>query len=604
MVIIMKKHIVVIDTGVEIDHPVIDSKRIKSTLGVKKDNNSNSYKMVNECIDQIGHGTAVLGILTQECDYDINFSVIKIFGNDEATSIEMLFFALNYVYEHIECDIINTSLGTNIYDKNLESICKKITDKGIIIVSAFSNDGCISYPAGFDSVLGVDISSQCKNKFDYYYVENSPVNIIAMGVNHRVGWKQSSYTIRQGASYSTPYITAIIIRLLSESNSIDEALEKFKNNSIKIINYDNYTSRIKIKSDQKIAAFPYNKEIHSLVNFAEMINGELVDIYDNKYFRNCGKTVTNFIRSKKYIIKNIEDIDWNSFDLLIIGHIKEIELSLKQDIKKTLLEKCLKHNKNVFCFDSSKIEESFFPLFKEKGLELILPSNVPDIYNKGGRLYMMKTPVLGIMGTSNQQAKFTLQLFLRKKLIELGYKVGQLGTEPSSAIFGMESTVHFGYHGTVKKDGIIFVEHINNELHFIDKMDKDIIIVGNQAGTVPRYAYNIDHLRIPELEFLLAANPDCVILCVNIYDDRDYIDRTINAIENIIDTRVIALAVSPMMYKGDWYLMNEKKTLVSEEKMNDIIDEFKRHFNIPAIPILGENNIKKLTQYIIDFFGG
>lgn len=600
----MNKHIVVIDTGVEINHPVIDKNRIQSTFSVVKDHETNSYKMINDSSDNIGHGTAVLGILIKECDNNVRFTVIKIFNNDEVASIEMLCYALNYIYSYIECDIINVSLGTNTYNKNLEKICQKITDKGIIIISAFSNDGCISYPAGFDGVLGVDISSQCKNKFDYYYVENSPVNIIGMGVNHRVAWINSSYTIRQGASFSTPYVTAIIAKLICGLNSLDEVLDELKRKAIKIVNNFYVPKRLKIKSNQKIAAFPYNKEIHSLVNFAEIIDGTLVDIYDNKYFRNCGKTVTNFIGTQKYVIKNINNIDWGSFDLLVIGHINEIELSLKQNIKKVLLEQCLINNKNVFCFDSLQVNESYYSLFRKKGLELLVPSNVPDIYNKGGRLYMIKTPVLGVMGTSNQQAKFTLQLHLRKKLVEIGYQVGQLGTEPSSALFGMESTVHFGYQGTVRKDGIIFVEHINSELHLIDKMNKDIIIVGNQAGTVPRFAYNIEHLRVPELEFLLATNPDCVILCVNIYDDQDYIDRTINAIENIIDTKVIAIAVSPMSYKGDWYLMNEKKTLLDEHKMNDAISALTKRFRIPAVPILGEDNIEKIIQCIISFFGG
>lgn len=51
-------------------------------------------------------------------------------------------------------------------------------------------------------------------------------------------------------------------------------------------------------------------------------------------------------------------------------------------------------------------------------------------------LYRISTPVLAVCGTSSKQGKFTLQLELRKRFCEMGYKVGQIGTEPNSLLLG------------------------------------------------------------------------------------------------------------------------------------------------------------------------
>ena len=203
------------------------------------------------------------------------------------------------------------------------------------------------------------------------------------------------------------------------------------------------------------------------------------------------------------------------------------------------------------------------------------------------------------MGTSNQQCKFTLQLLLRQELLRRGYIVGQMGTEPSSALFGLDETIHFGYSGTVQDSGEKFVENINFKMHCIDEKEPDLILAGNQAGTIARYAFNIAHLRIPELEFLLGVNPNIVVLCVNAYDDIAYIKRSIQAIESVIATKVVALAISPLIYPNDWYLMNEKKVLAEEKQLDETIEKLVVELNLPAFAILPGENAERLVNLLI-----
>ena len=77
---------------------------------------------------------------------------------------------------------------------------------------------------------------------------------------------------------------------------------------------------LKIK---RAAIFPFNKEMHSLIRYHHLLSFELVDVYDVKYSFTVGASTSflmNDMSVKNYIIKNISEVDWDSFDTLIVGH--------------------------------------------------------------------------------------------------------------------------------------------------------------------------------------------------------------------------------------------------------------------------------------------
>ena len=75
-----------------------------------------------------------------------------------AVDEDLLISAILYIEENINCRVINISSGIKLCERLIEfrNICNRISDKGIFIVSAFDNDGAMSYPAAFDSVIGVE----------------------------------------------------------------------------------------------------------------------------------------------------------------------------------------------------------------------------------------------------------------------------------------------------------------------------------------------------------------------------------------------------------------------------------------------------------------
>ena len=69
---------------------------------------------------------------------------------------------------------------------------------------------------------------------------------------------------------------------------------------------------------------------------------------------------------------------------------------------------------------------------------------------------------------------------------------------------------------------------------------------------------------------MTATQPDCVVLCVNPFDEISYIRRTILYIESSIDTKVISIVVFPMDISANQYGLFQGKTKLGRENYNKI----------------------------------
>lgn len=325
-------------------------------------------------------------------------------------------------------------------------ICKKLTDKGFIIVSAFDNLGALSYPASFDCVIGVLTGELCFSVNDFEYFENDIVNLGASGLSQRLPWKgDHEFRIISGNSLSCAYVSGKIIQLLhNEHVAKNQILKAFKNSAKKI--HTNTCVPVmpnNIFKIKKAALFPFNKEMHSILRFEDKLDFEITDVYDTKYSLRVGKNTNKEVKSDSsgHIIKNIEKIDWDSFDTLILGHIDMLILQMKSyDFKNNLISEALRHNKQIYSFDDlGQIVKNN----KRVQSPTILPEHLPPFrYEK---LHENIVPVVGVFGTGGRQGKFTLQVTLRNCLRNKGFKVGQIGTEPSALLFGMEYVFPIGY---------------------------------------------------------------------------------------------------------------------------------------------------------------
>ncbi len=212
----MKKGIkvAIIDDGV---NEVMDSVFIKiSRCYAEK---GRLYQGTAEQVPPLTHGTICAAVIASK-ETDVELFDIHIF-KDGSADMEDMITALEYC---ISCgvQVINLSCGTlNYLDyKKLERILHKLLRKNIMIVSAFSNQGIMSFPASCRGVFGVraDLGKRLKRgeygfqEFTGGRLENSIVAHIGTVVI------DGSKLDVMANSYAAPVVTGEIIGILKNES--------------------------------------------------------------------------------------------------------------------------------------------------------------------------------------------------------------------------------------------------------------------------------------------------------------------------------------------------------------------------------------------------
>ena len=596
----MKKiKIVIVDSGVRTDHPKFCEDTI---VGFRYREDGCVEKGLT---DDYGHGTAVYGIIRKALPY-ADILNIQIPGIENGIEEETLCRLLYYLADKVPADVINLSLGLSLCGKrsDLYNACRRLEHRGTVILSAFDNGEAISYPAAFSNVIGVTSGILCRRPEEFEYQEDSIVNLAGKGSIQRLAWTSPDYLLMGGNSFACAHATVQAAAYMAKgARTKAEVLEQFKRDAV--IRRETLPQREPppLFSISRAALFPFGKEMHSLLRFHDMLSFRIAKIYDVKYTATIGASVRHLMKDTRIpdiIIENIERVDWEDFDTIILGHMGQLAQLVKQpDLAMDLAREALLRGKKVVAFDDLRIVETGLPMDKVY-CPVVRKEHMPG--NRFGKLYRCPKPVLGIFGTSSRQGKFTLQLYLRKELMYRGYRVGQLGTEPSSLLFGMDEVYPMGYHSSVYIQGFDAVRYLNDCMNRISEKENDLILVGSQSGTLSYDTGNIAYYALPQYELLMGTLPDAVVLCVNPFDDRDYIRRTIQFIESATEGKVIALCLFPMELKSETLGAYGGKRPIALEK-RDVLRQSLQEEYARSVFLLGEeSDIRELTDSVINFF--
>ncbi|WP_316523070.1 S8 family serine peptidase [Neglectibacter sp. CSJ-5] len=601
--------VLIVDSGI-IEHKVLQGVSV-TTTGYHGQNS------LEDVIDVTGHGTAVAGLIARGHS-DICLHILKIFDSDYQCTIDSLVDALTYICQSaVRYDVINMSFGITSFDEveqleHLERLCRELASTGSILVAAYNNEGAISYPAFFDCVIGVDTSSKARNKSEYEYIENSPVNIRAYGGIQKVAWNDPPYTVISGNSFACANMTNILLAELKKEGTGLELWEKVREKAVRIQRFESYLPVEKAPiwlQNSKAILLPFNKEIHSLLAFESQLTMSVVDVYDWKYTAHIGESIAKLLPYRSVadrIIKNYETIDWKSlaFDTVIAGHMGELSWRCKRDLLKEIVEKCCQNHKNLYAFDDLS---PYKELIRCQGGDFnrffyphITSANIPK--GRFGKLYEIVSPVLAVIGTSSQQGKFTLQLSLREQLGYKGYRVGQIGSEPSAYCFGMNYVFPYGYRSNVETDGYENMQILNQMMHGIDREAVDICLVGTQSNTVVYSNSNLGLIPLHQYEFLLGTSPDAFVLVVNPHDEFSYILRTLNGVENCINCRCVAIVVYPIERRPVLGVLFRKENIEQSEAYESFKKQLGQMVQVPVLDMEEALQTTGLVDLVIDFF--
>lgn len=594
-----KVQIVVLDTGICPESQISKKGNVKAGFGFYCDEKE-EIRYCQNAIDDIGHGTAVASIIEKNAP-DVEIIPIKIVEQGVNNGASIMIAALNYIYENIDCDIINISAGIVCCDEieSLKKVCERLTRKGIIIISAFDNQEVMSYPAAFECVIGIDGVIGELHLDEYICVKNSVVNYVGEIRDQKVPWLHGQKNQVSGTSFLAPLFTAKIADLLKDKKlSLEEIKVILNKNAVKTIELpEEKISKMNFEI-KKAIVFPFNKEMHSLARFSDLLNFEILDFYDTKFSGNMGKGIRELQQiDSDIIIKNYDNIDWNAeFDTIILGHVGIISRTLKRDFESEIIEKCRKYKKNLFSCKDISVEKDL------AGVSYYIPKVEEPLSNLRHKCFVIGCPILGIVGTSSRQGKFTLQLKMRREFLKRGYHIGQLGTEPTSLLYGMDEVYPMGYETSVYAKGSNAVYEINQMLGRIEKKHPDLIIFGSQAHTVPYMAGSMKEYPIMQHELILGTQADAYILCVSMEDDFEYIKRTKMYLESIYESEVIAIVVSRITMEDRWSTISAKYHLENHEISQEFAKKLADIFNIPVYILDEDETALKVVDACVKYF--
>lgn len=574
--------------------------------------------------DYLGHGTAVASVALKGIS---DIELISICPGINESGIPDRIISIEDLVKSLEkaiiegSSIINISMGSTEFSKReqIDLICKKAKDNGVLIVASEATNGYPSLPWSCNGVLRVRCTNQIPENI---IIGKNQIGVDSIIVQHgafRIITKENKKFFATGNSYASPYVVNMILKAKCSINEemICSALgisKRKKNRIIKMLNqnipiFTKNISSIKektTKNKERIILLPFNKEMHSILRFNRLFNYEVICVVDpikkgpiKKYTPELDDTVDDIP------IYNCLGANRNKADTLIIGHVDRLKRFGDRFNLYSILEENLNNTKmNVFSF--IPVQNEWVEKYSQSGLTITFPPIIDKkMFNSINLIvrnnYPIAKPVVGVFGTSSAQGKLTLQVLLKLGLEALNYKCFFLSTENHAQLFDADYVVADGYgnNSTMKLDADSKSQFLKKLMVYIDNTSKaDLILTGGQSRLIP---FDIStHTFLRSASFLEGVCPDLAIVVINpLIDPKEYIEDTIIALKAVYKCRTVALAFSDYSVNHDekGRLFYEK---LSEKTRNEISQRTEELFNIPCGCINDKWFVGLVTKIIID----
>ncbi|GGL95163.1 hypothetical protein GCM10010840_36560 [Deinococcus aerolatus] len=211
--------VAVIDSGIDLDHPMLRGALLPGRDFVDKDLDPSEEGTDGDAA--YGHGTAVAGILRQVAPEAklLPLRVLSPNGSGDADSVaEAIRFAVNQ-----GAHIIHLSIAASVSNKGVRAALQFAVSRGVLVVAACGNDGSANPEAPANALDG-------KNPLGQFGVSVSAVNVdgtfpswstrggevLAPGVALQSAYPQGQTVSATGSSFAAPLATGALALALAE----------------------------------------------------------------------------------------------------------------------------------------------------------------------------------------------------------------------------------------------------------------------------------------------------------------------------------------------------------------------------------------------------
>lgn len=184
--------------------------------------------------DENGHGTLCSSVIKKLMP-NAGMFIVKILNEDAKTNSRVLIESLKYLL-NTNIRLINLSIATveEDFKHELNEICDLLYKNGKIIICSLDNKSNKSFPAVFQSVIGIR-GSNFGFSNDYWYNSNYEIQCVADTTPILVSGLNNTYTMFGGNSKATALFAGIILSILNMAPDISfiELSNMLENNAVK-----------------------------------------------------------------------------------------------------------------------------------------------------------------------------------------------------------------------------------------------------------------------------------------------------------------------------------------------------------------------------------
>lgn len=207
----MNPSIAVIDSGVNPDH--FHVQKVSGGHGLVM-NSQGQVEKTHDYMDEIGHGTAICGIIKRKASF-ADLYAVKIFQQNLNAPAICLIEALKWAIDK-QFNIIHLSLGVKkgTVSKDLKALCQKAHVKNIMVLASAKGPCDKTYPAFFKTVIGVYQHHDCG--FDQIvFHPDERIEFGAHGQPRAIPGMPQEQNFR-GNSFAVAHITARVAQLVKK----------------------------------------------------------------------------------------------------------------------------------------------------------------------------------------------------------------------------------------------------------------------------------------------------------------------------------------------------------------------------------------------------
>jgi peptide maturation system protein (TIGR04066 family) len=281
------------------------------------------------------------------------------------------------------------------------------------------------------------------------------------------------------------------------------------------------------------------------------------------------------------------------------------------DFKKNIFSKikmAIKSKKNIICFLQleTDIVAELECICRYEGVYFKYYGRTQDvladnIHIESENIEEIITPVIFVIGLAQRTNKFEIQLALREKILDLGYKISQVGTRTYCDMMGFHSFPSFMLESNISEVNKILM--FNRFIKRIEETENpDIIIIGVPGGIIPYNSTYTNKFGILAFEISQAILPDFVIFSM-LYEEYkvDNFEFYNNSIKYKLGFNIDIFNISNAQF--DWVRAYEEKRISHISLDYKAISKKNKSYsqsNIPVLNILDESDSDKMAKLLIE----